>query len=194
MLLSLTYIKDFVVSLSNTAMADVFANLICRISHPYIQPCEDAEYIKDKQMLVVVRKLTSKGSLKDLIYAKSPKLLHKEKYSTRGRPLDDALIKQFGRQILEALHSLNSKGIICDCLTSANVVIDGSSARISDLELTLLGSGGASLDSSPPLCDMLAKFDVMREGRVCEIDVLLFGAYVQYSSIHHTHTASFWSA
>jgi hypothetical protein len=98
---------------------------------------------------------------------------YKDKYNQKGRPLDDNLIKTFGKQILEALVALNNKGIVCDCLTSANVVIDGSDARLSDLELTLLGNG-----MQEDIADMLAKYNVLREGKVCEIDVLLFGEFI----------------
>ena len=41
----------------------------------------------------------------------------------------------------KGMKALNSKGILADCLTSGNVLIDKKTARISDLENTLLGGG-----------------------------------------------------
>lgn len=170
MLLSLTSAKNFPLSLNNTATADVFANLVCRISHPFIQPCEDAEYIRDRNILVIVRKFVQKGSLKDVIYGKNPKGAYKDKYNGKGRPMDDSIIQLFGRQILEGLHALSNKGIVCDCLSTSNIIIDGQIARISDLELTLLGNGIQN-----DIADMLLKHQVMKDGPSCDIDVLLFG-------------------
>ena len=172
MVLSLTQVKDFPIPLTNSTTLDVFANLVCGMANPYILSCEDADYIKDRSILVVIRKFCEKGSIKDLIYGKqNPKHTYREKYKPEaGRPLKPKAIRTFGRHVLEALSVLNAKGIICDCLHSGNVMLDGGIARIVEMELTMLGG---ALD--PDLRELLLRLDLLREGNACEVDVMLFG-------------------
>eukprot|EP00602_Paraphysomonas_sp_CaronLab_P003091 CAMPEP_0185032956 /NCGR_PEP_ID=MMETSP1103-20130426/21518_1 /TAXON_ID=36769 /ORGANISM="Paraphysomonas bandaiensis, Strain Caron Lab Isolate" /LENGTH=442 /DNA_ID=CAMNT_0027569057 /DNA_START=288 /DNA_END=1616 /DNA_ORIENTATION=- len=196
MVLSMTNIKDFPLSLSNSTTMDVFANLICGMANPYILSCEDADYIKDRHILIVIRKFCEKGSLKDVIHGKqSPKTPYADKYrKENGRPLKQKAVRSIGRQILEALSALNAKGIICDCLKTSNVMIDsGGLARISELELTLLGSG-MPLD----VCEMLMSLEVQQMnqegGSCCEVDVLLFGlVLLEMVTGSSFHTKSFLS-
>lgn len=180
MVLSLTSIQDFPISLSNQSTVDVYANLLCAITHPYIFPCEDVDYIKDKCILVTIRKFNEKGSLKDLIYGKqNPKHKYSDKYrQDYSRPLRPKVIRAFGRHILEGLSALNAKGIICDNLKSSNVLIDNGVARISELETTLLGNGLAD-----DIFEVIIEYEIRNEGKICSIDVLLFGIlYFSYSS------------
>ena len=172
MVLSLTQVKDFPIPLTNSTTLDVFANLVCGISNPYILSCEDADYIKDRSILVVIRKYCDKGSLKDLIYGRqNPKDRYADKYQAdTGRPLKPKAVRTFGRHVLEALSALHAKGIVCDSLHSGNVLVDGGVARVAELELTMLGGGMA-----PDLRDLLMQFELYREGNTCEIDVMLFG-------------------
>lgn len=172
MVLSLTSIQNFPISLANQSTMEVFGNLLCAITHPYIYPCEDVDYIKDKQILVTVRKFNEKGSLKDLIYGKqNPKLKYIDKYrQDYSRPLRPKVIRTFGRHILEALSALNAKGIICDNLKASNILLDNGVARLTELETTLLGNGIAD-----DVFDIILEYDYKNEGRICSIDVLLFG-------------------
>lgn len=172
MILSMIDIRSMPIPLTNPTTLDVYANLVCGIANPYILSCEDIDYIKDRNILIVIRKFCDRGSLKDLIFGKqNPKDQYNEKYRRdNGRPLRQKIIRTFGRQILEALYALNSKGIICDNLKTSNILIDGSVARISDLELTLLGYGIA-----PELLELLTEYEIRRDGRVAKLDVLLFG-------------------
>lgn len=173
MVLTIVNVKDFPIPLTNSTTLDVFANLVCGMASPYILSCEDADYIKDRSLLVVIRKFCDKGSIKDLIYGKqNPKLTYNDKYLREGggRPLRPKMIRTFGRHVLEALSALNAKGIVCDCLHSGNVLIDGSVARIVELELTMLGG---SIDQE--LLELLMKLDLHRDGKACELDVMLFG-------------------
>jgi hypothetical protein len=162
----------FPISLSNSQTLDVYANLICGISNPYILSCEEIDFIKDRQILIIIRKFCERGSLKDLIYGKqNPKDSYADKYRRdNGRPLRHKIIKTFGRHVLEGLLALQMKGIICDHLKTSNVMIDGSIARVSDLELTMLGSG-----INQELLEILTEYEIRRDCRVSRIDVLLFG-------------------
>jgi hypothetical protein len=176
MVLTLTSIKDSPISLSNSTTNEVFGNLLCALTHPYLFPCEDVEFIRDKQILITVRKFAEKGSLKDLIYGKqNPKEKASVKYRQENcRPLRPKVIRTFGRHILEALSALNAKGIICDSLKSSNILLDNGIARISELETTFLGYG-----LTEELCDMIVEYELgSPEGsRICAIDVILFGTF-----------------
>jgi hypothetical protein len=164
--------SSFPISLSNSQTLDVYANLVCGISNSYLLSCEEVDFIKDRNILIIIRKFCDRGSLKDLIYGKqNPKDSYLEKYRRdNGRPLRQKIIKTFGRHVLEGLHALQMKGIICDHLKTSNVMVDGSIARISDLELTMLGNG-----INQELLEILTEYEIRRDCRVSRIDVLLFG-------------------
>lgn len=83
------------------------------IQHPYIMPID---YVASNDSgALFVRNFYTKGSLKDLLYGASPKNQFLQKYgnaSMRGRgPLSIKDIAIYGRQILDALHFLHSKGL-----------------------------------------------------------------------------------
>lgn len=89
--------------------------MLLTIQHPFIMPIE---YVASNDSgIAVIRNFYTKGSLKDLLYGTSPKNLFMQKYGNpmgRGRgamPIKDIAI--YGRQILEALQFLHSKGLYC---------------------------------------------------------------------------------
>lgn len=176
MVMVLTYLKgEFPIPLSNSQTLEVFASLVCGMENAYISPCEDADYIRERFCLLVTRKWSSSGSLRDLIYGKQrPKNPFSQKYvRTNAKPLPIASIQNFGRHILEAMSVLNAKGIVVDCLTPGNVLIFNKIARISDLENTLLG-GGATAE----YVEMLMRHTALAAeagSTACPFDVLLFG-------------------
>jgi PX domain-containing protein kinase-like protein len=178
MVLTLSSVKDSPISLSNSTTNEVYGNLLCALSHPYLFPCEDVNFLRDKQLLVTVHKFVEKGSLKDLVYGKqNPKERFAAKYRRENcRPLRPKVIRTFGRHILEALSALNAKGIVCDSLKASNILLDNGIARISGLESTLLGYG-----LSEELCDMIVAYEMEMEGRVCAVDVILFGTLISPS-------------
>jgi hypothetical protein len=172
MILSMVNIQDMPLSLTNPTTMDVYANLVCGLSNGYLLSCEEVDYIKDRSILIVIRKFCDRGSLKDLIFGKqNPKDPYRQKYHRdNGRPLRQKILRTFGRHILEGLNALQMKGIICDHLKTSNILIDGTIARISDLELTMLGNGINS-----EVLEILTEYEIRRESRVARIDVLLFG-------------------
>lgn len=85
------------------------------VQHPFIMPIE---YVASNDSgALAVRNFYAKGSLKDLLYGTSPKNLFMQKYGNptgRGRgPMSIKDIAIYGRQILEALQFLHSKGLPC---------------------------------------------------------------------------------
>jgi hypothetical protein len=178
MILSMINISDMPISLTNPTTVEVYANLVCGLSNHYLLSCEEVDYIKDRSILIVIRKFCDRGSLKDLIFGKqNPKDLYRQKYhSDNGRPLRQKILRTFGRHVLEGLSALSMKGIVCDHLKTSNVLIDSTSiARISDFELMMLGNG-----INRELLEILTEYEIRREasqglGRVSRIDVLLFG-------------------
>ena len=196
MVMALTYLKGdgsdvvagttgFPIPLTNTATLDVFCTLLCRgggLDHPYLFALEDAAYIRERHTLVATRKWAGdKGSLRDLVYSKQrPKNKFRQKYARgNGKPLTLMKIQTYGRHVLEGLKTLNSKGIIADCLTCGNIIIHNNIARISDIENSILGAG-----ASPELIEMLMQIVAVAIDKgttPCPFDVMLFGKYISLS-------------
>jgi hypothetical protein len=175
--------QAFPIPLSSGAILEVFASLCCGIDNPYVFPCEDVDYIRDRHTLVVTRKWTDSGSLRDLVYRQSPKTPFVQKNKrANGKPLPLAQVQAFGRHVLEALNVLNAKGIVVDCLTSANVLVEHRVARLADLENTLLGAG-----AKPVVVEMLMQVSAraIEDGATpCAFDVQLFGMYKRQNIVY----------
>lgn len=85
------------------------------VQHPFIMPIE---YVASNDSgALAIRNFYAKGSLKDLLYGTSPKNLFMQKYGNpTGRARGPMAIKDiaiYGRQILDALQFLHSKGLPC---------------------------------------------------------------------------------
>lgn len=122
--------------------------------------------MREKKALLVLQPFVAGGSLKDRIHRADPVRSYSDKYrATTAAPLSFDEIARFGRQILEALVALRSKGIVCEHLSSGNVVVDGGDARIADIFTPLLAIDRykESRELTVPL-----------EAKV-ELDLLLFG-------------------
>lgn len=117
---------------------NVFKNL-ATIQHPYIQPIEFSA--SNDSGALIIRKFHSKGTLKDLLCGSTPKNPFLSKYGNpKGRaplPLKD--IANYGRQILEALRFLHSKGMPFGHIHAGNVVVVDGVARLLDIENFILG-------------------------------------------------------
>lgn len=117
---------------------NVFKNL-AGIQHPYIQPIE---YVATNDNGgLVIQKLHKTGSLKDVLCGSTPLNSFLSKYGNpKGRaalPLKDCAM--YGRQILEALRFLHSKGMPYGHLNTGNVFITDGTAHLLDIENFLLG-------------------------------------------------------
>uniref|UniRef100_A0A8B9QCQ1 PX domain containing serine/threonine kinase like n=1 Tax=Apteryx owenii TaxID=8824 RepID=A0A8B9QCQ1_APTOW len=84
---------------------------------------------------------SEKGTLKDLIYKAKPKDPFLKKYCNpkKIQGLELQQIKTYGRQILEVLKFLHEKGFPYGHLHSGNVMLDGDTCKLLDLENSLLG-------------------------------------------------------
>lgn len=111
------------------------------VQHPFIMPIEFVA--SNDSGALAVRNFYSRGSLKDLLYGTSPKNLFMQKYGNptgRGRgPMAIKDIAIYGRQILDALQFLHSKGLPCGHVHAGNVIIVEGVARLVDIENFVLG-------------------------------------------------------
>ncbi|NWH43966.1 PXK protein, partial [Fregata magnificens] len=100
--------------------------------HPYIYKITFAT--ANESSALVIRPFSEKGTLKDLIYKAKPKDAFLKKYCNpkKIQGLELQQIKTYGRQILE-------KGFPYGHLHSANVMLDGDTCKLLDLENSLLG-------------------------------------------------------
>jgi PX domain-containing protein kinase-like protein len=84
--------------------------------------------MKDRQKLVVYRNLTTKGSIRDLIYKASYQKRYNEKYQVANKTpstgLSEKEIQKYSYQILKALSFLKSANIPFPHLHTSNVLIN----------------------------------------------------------------------
>ncbi|XP_054036643.1 PX domain-containing protein kinase-like protein isoform X7 [Dryobates pubescens] len=113
--------------------------LLSSCSHPYIYKITFAT--ANESSALVIRPFSEKGTLKDLIYKAKPKDPFLKKYCNpkKIQGLELQQIKTYGRQILEVLKFLHEKGFPYGHLHSANVMLDGDTCKLMDLENSLLG-------------------------------------------------------
>uniref|UniRef100_A0A8C9MSS6 PX domain containing serine/threonine kinase like n=1 Tax=Serinus canaria TaxID=9135 RepID=A0A8C9MSS6_SERCA len=113
--------------------------LLSSCSHPYIYKVTFAT--ANESSALVIRPFSEKGTLKDLIYKAKPKDPFLKKYCNpkKIQGLELQQIKTYGRQILEVLKFLHEKGFPYGHLHSANVMLDGDTCKLLDLENSLLG-------------------------------------------------------
>ncbi|KAG8127931.1 hypothetical protein E2320_014814, partial [Naja naja] len=113
--------------------------LLSSCSHPYIYKVIFAT--ASESSALVIRHFSEKGTLKDLIYKAKPKDPFLKKYCNpkKIQGLELQQIKTFGRQILEVLKFLHEKGFPYGHLHASNVVLEGDTCRLLDLENSLLG-------------------------------------------------------
>uniref|UniRef100_A0A8D0DVB1 PX domain-containing protein kinase-like protein n=1 Tax=Salvator merianae TaxID=96440 RepID=A0A8D0DVB1_SALMN len=113
--------------------------LLSSCSHPYVYKITFAT--ANESSALVIRPFSEKGTLKDLIYKAKPKDPFLKKYCNpkKIQGLELHQIKTFGRQILEVLKFLHDKGFPYGHLHPSNVMLEGDTCRLLDLENSLLG-------------------------------------------------------
>lgn len=117
---------------------NVFKNL-SGIQHPYIYPIE---YVVTNDCgALIIRKLNKSGSLKDILCGSLPLNPFLTKYGNpkTRHPLPLKEVALYGRQILEALRFLHSKGLPYGHLHTGNIIILNGVAHLLDVENFLLG-------------------------------------------------------
>uniref|UniRef100_A0A5F8GWQ1 PX domain containing serine/threonine kinase like n=1 Tax=Monodelphis domestica TaxID=13616 RepID=A0A5F8GWQ1_MONDO len=113
--------------------------LLPSCSHPHIYRVTFST--ASESSALVIRTFNERGTLRDLIYKAKPKEPFLRKYGSpkKAQGLELAHIKAFGRQILEALKFLHDKGFPYGHLHASNVMLEGDTCRLLDLENSLLG-------------------------------------------------------
>ncbi|EGG22431.1 FVYE domain-containing protein [Cavenderia fasciculata] len=131
-------------SMSSDKLKQKFIKTLSSIKHSYIYPILNVETCGSNDKLFVYRTLSSKGSLKDLIFKSKPMSFYDSKYITKksnssGVPLKS--VNKYGRQILEAMIFLKQKGINFTNLHTGNVLLSSLSdtCMLSDIENSLVG-------------------------------------------------------
>ncbi|KRG04585.1 PX domain-containing protein kinase-like protein isoform X2 [Drosophila mojavensis] len=109
------------------------------LQHPHIEPVVFAAHTENG--CLVIRKFHKHGTLKDVLCMATPKNPFLSKYGNpKGRTaLSMKQVATYGKQILEALIFLHSKGYACGHLHSGNIVIVDDCVKLLDIENHLLG-------------------------------------------------------
>ncbi|XP_037917304.1 PX domain-containing protein kinase-like protein isoform X1 [Hermetia illucens] len=119
-------------------MHSIFKSL-AGLQHPYIEPLQYSAC--NENGALVIRKFHQQGTLKDILCMSTPKKPFLNKYGNpKGRTaLSLRQVATYGRQILEALRFLHSKGMPYGHLHSGNIVIIDDTVRLLDVENIILG-------------------------------------------------------
>lgn len=124
----------------NSSTKKTLRELLKLLKHPYVFPVTDVDFVEDQNLVVIVQPISNKGSLKDYIYQARFPNSYESKYLYRNKGLINSQVKLYGRQIIEALLYLESKGFPQHGhLMSSNVMMSNGSCRLSALENAFLG-------------------------------------------------------
>ncbi|XP_072027305.1 PX domain-containing protein kinase-like protein isoform X2 [Amphiura filiformis] len=113
--------------------------LLPTIQHPFIYPVTFAT--ANETGGFTIRTFHATGTLRDFICKAKPKhhFLKKYCHPKHTTQFNMMNIKTFGRQILEALKFLQEKGIPYGHLHTGNIMLEGNTCRLLDLENSVLG-------------------------------------------------------
>ncbi|XP_064606349.1 slowpoke-binding protein-like [Liolophura sinensis] len=144
------------------------SELFLLLKHPYIYPISEVDFILEQGLIASIYPYNPSGSLKDLIcHVNSCLDPWSMKYAYRGDGLQLGLIQLFGKQILQALLFLQSKGLPPHGhVHSGNVMICNRICRLSSCE--------SSLVSLTPRLQPLVQRKLREEGKD-SIDSISFG-------------------
>lgn len=106
--------------------------------HPLLSPPSDIDFLADSGLCITWRSVCSKGSLRDVLHSSKWQDHYDYKYRKAGKPLSEAKIANYGRQILFSLLWLESCGLPYSHLHAGNVLVDKDTCFLSDLELPFL--------------------------------------------------------
>ncbi|XP_071960342.1 PX domain-containing protein kinase-like protein isoform X2 [Antedon mediterranea] len=113
--------------------------LLPTLQHPFIYPVTYAS--ANESGGLAIRTFHATGTLRDFICKAKPKFHFLRKYCKPKSFTAFNLmnIKTYGRQILEALKFLKEKGFPYGHLHASNVMLEGNTCRLLDIENSLLG-------------------------------------------------------
>lgn len=114
--------------------------LFSLLQHPYLYPVMDVDFVFEHNLVMFIHPFRSGGSLKDVIYGSRPRSPWEQKYRVKGKSLSLTQIRNYGRQILEALLYLRDKGLpVCGHVHSGNIFIVNGVSKLSGFENCLFG-------------------------------------------------------
>jgi len=113
--------------------------LLTNTQHPSIESVTYAS--ASENGVLVIRRFNREGSIRDLICKTKPsKISYLKRYNPqKSRIFTLAEIRQYGRQILEAVAFLHSKGLAFHHLHAGNVVIEKEICKLVDIESYFVG-------------------------------------------------------
>jgi PX domain-containing protein kinase-like protein len=111
---SLATREDLLMSITFTDLKidrNIFSDVLVGIRSHFVLPTVDAEYVEEKKMAVVFRRIL-KGSVRDVICNSKWNQSYARKYGRKGgEPLSEARIASWGRHVLEGINFLRLKGM-----------------------------------------------------------------------------------
>ncbi|TRY87284.1 hypothetical protein DNTS_022257, partial [Danionella cerebrum] len=113
--------------------------LLPNLSHSYIAPVSFAT--TSESSALIIRGFSEKGTLRDHIYKVKPKEPFLKKYCNpkKIQGLEPEQIRNYGRQILEALKFLHDKGFPYGHLHASNVLLEEDTCKLLEIENSVLG-------------------------------------------------------
>ncbi|TRZ01606.1 hypothetical protein DNTS_022963, partial [Danionella cerebrum] len=107
--------------------------------HSYIAPVSFAT--TSESSALIIRGFSEKGTLRDHIYKVKPKEPFLKKYCNpkKIQGLEPEQIRNYGRQILEALKFLHDKGFPYGHLHASNVLLEEDTCKLLEIENSVLG-------------------------------------------------------
>ncbi|XP_072296211.1 PX domain-containing protein kinase-like protein isoform X2 [Eucyclogobius newberryi] len=144
--------------------------LISTLSRSLVVPLVFSSVSESSALLI--RPFSERGSLRDHICKVKPRETYLKKYCNpkKSQGLDLPCIKLYGRTILQALALLHDSGLFFGHLHSCNVLLDGASVRLVDLENGLLGASS----SLRPMFTQFRKINTTESVDIFSFGLVLF--------------------
>ena len=121
---------------------NIFADIVVGLRSHFVLATVDAEYVEEKKMAVVFRRVMAKGSVRDLLCNSKWSQPYSYKYGGKkaGVPFSETRIATWGRHVLEGINYLRLKGLPAGHVHCGNLVVDNNICKITDYESKLITS------------------------------------------------------
>ncbi len=119
---------------------NMFSDILVGMRSHFVFQTVDAEYVEEKKMAVVFRRIV-KGSVRDILCNAKWSQSYARKYGRKGgEPLSEARIASWGRHVLEGINFLRLKGLPAGHIHCGNLVVENNVCKITDYDNKLLTS------------------------------------------------------